>query len=194
MTQGGAAQSPGAKALTYAEQNLGVHTVYAEALEAEEKLRASRENLRDLKRWKADEEEQYNTAELAFYSDTRAKLTEMSQAQFDKHIKVAINQHPELRDLRGKLAHRQYQIETAEYDIAVFRTTIEIRVARLHELGGYLGDLAEIKRAETVRLHPPAVAVQSPTTEDWPPASAVAGAAKPAEPATPTTSAATPSS
>jgi hypothetical protein len=183
------AQRGQSKALTYAEQTLGVHAVFEAVQKHMEHLEEARHHLREYRRYKTDEEEQYTDAELNFYAQERARLADMSQAQFDKHIKVAINQEPELRRLRGGLAKRTQQIETAETDISIFRTRVEVGIARMNELGGYLAYLAAIKEAETAQKHPPATAVQSPTVEDWPPASAVAGtqAATPATPTTPAT-------
>jgi hypothetical protein len=178
MTQGG--QAAGSKALAYAEQTLGVHAVFEGVQSAMEQLEQARHILTEYRRYKADEEEKYADAELAFYSDTRATLAEMSQAQFDKHIKVAINQEPELRRLRGVLASRARQIEQAETDVSIFRTRVEVGIARMTELGGYLEYLAAVKRAETVSKYPSVA-----PAEDWPPASAVAGATTPATPTTP---------
>jgi hypothetical protein len=173
----------GRQALTYAEQNLGVHKVYEEAQRAQSELTELRNKLVTMRHEKRVAELAYADAELDYYSEVRAELADMSQAQFDKHIKVAINKHPELRAQRGRLAELAGSIDSGEAYVAHLKGDLEVALARMTELGGYFAYLAAVKEAETARLHPP----RNPAVdgEDWPPASAVAGATP--TPATPTT-------
>jgi DNA-binding transcriptional ArsR family regulator len=143
----------GARALQYAEQTLGVHTVHKEAGEWAERLDKARARLMDLRGQQRDEEANYTDLELNTIAEARAQLSDMSQAAFDRHIKIALNNDETLREERAKLAARARQIDSAEYEVSVARTRVEILLARMHELGGYFGYLAAIKNAETAEKY-----------------------------------------
>jgi hypothetical protein len=175
----------GRQALEYAEQQVGVHKVWEEAQVHAAYLSELRTQLAHMRHAKAVHEDAYQTAEYEFITDTRAQLAEMSQTAFDKAIKAAVHKEPSLRSMRADLARESLNIELTEANVARARVDIEIATARLTELGGYFAYLAAIKEAETRMKYPPATAVQIPSVEDWPPASAVAGTATPTTPATP---------
>lgn len=137
--------SPAAKALAYAENELKVHTVYQEALEARGKLDKTLTDLGEVRDKKRDVEARLSDAELEIASDERGKHPDMSQAQMDKHLKVALHNSTEVRELREQLIQVVNDADGLEFDKAMHETDIKIAVARLTELGGYLNYLAAIK-------------------------------------------------
>ena len=153
----------GRQALEYAERHLGVHKVYEEAQVHAAKLAELRGQLATQRAEKATAEDEYQTAEYAFITDQRTQLAEMSQTAFDKAIKAAVHNEPNLRALRGALAQRSANIDQTEARVAQVRVDVEISLARMTELGGYFEYLAAIKRAETAEKY---------LEKDWPSATA----------------------
>lgn len=152
----------GRRAIDYAENSLGVHTVYEEAKRLVHDIDTARGNLALKRRGKAYAEEVYTDAELAFVADMRVDNPDLSQTAFDKFIKGKIHLQPHLRKQRAELADLNYEIEVVEREIKRLQNLLEIATARMGELGGYLHYLAEIKAAETA----------STGQDNWPPASA----------------------
>jgi len=153
----------GAKALQYAEANLGVHKVYEEAQIAAARLAEAREAVVKARHEKGFAEREYTDAEYEFVTAQRSQLGEMSQTAFDKAIKVAINKEPRLRAMRGDLAQRSTSLEYLEASVSRLRVDVEIATSRMTELGGYLAYLAAIKSAETAAKY---------QQQSWPPPTA----------------------
>lgn len=140
-----------AKALGYAENVLGVHSVYTGAVEARDKLdvlTSELSTLHDRKRMLTD---RMTDREMEIASDERGKHPDMSQASMDKHMKVAVNSDPAVRALRDELRSVNDDIDGLEYDVRMVEHDIKIAVARMTELGGYLNYLAAVKQATTPR-------------------------------------------
>lgn len=135
----------GVKALRYAEENLGVHSVYEGAIEARDRLDGILTDLAGLRDKKRDLEYRLQDLELEVASDERGKHADMSQAAMDKHLKVVLHNNTDVRELREQLSKTVSDIEGLEFDRSIAETDIKIAVSRLHELGGYLEYLAAIK-------------------------------------------------
>jgi hypothetical protein len=86
----------------------------------------------------------------------------MSQAAFDRHIKVAVSKEPNLRAMRARLAELSNNLDTMEAHVSHARVDLEVATARMSELGGYFAYLAAIKSAETARMN----------SDNWPSATA----------------------
>jgi hypothetical protein len=131
--------------MRYAEDNLGVHTVYNEVVtrrnELDEVLSLLSET-RDKKRALALSLED---KEMAVAADEWAKHPDMAVTRMEKHIKVAFSNDGEIREMREGLAKLSGEIEGLEFDRDMCETDIRIACARLQELGGYLQYLAVIK-------------------------------------------------
>lgn len=142
--------TPARKALDYAEQVLGVHSVF-------EEVQLNRTNLdgllgdldkaHDTKRalQAAIEDRTYE-----LLSAERGKHHDMSATALDQHMKVVRNRDEAMREYRSKLDAVTGEIQGLEYDAEMLRLQIKILVARMEELGGYLHYLAAIKQAETL--------------------------------------------
>jgi hypothetical protein len=77
------------KALTYAEEQLGVHSVYDEARENYVKLDNLMTDLGNARDKKRTLERDIQDREFEIMSDERSKHPEMSAASMDKHLKLA---------------------------------------------------------------------------------------------------------
>lgn len=147
----------GSKAIGYAENDLGVHTAYEEALKLASEASDLRQHIATMRRMKVAFETAYLDKEYEFTSDLRGKNAHMSQTAFDKFVKVEVHRDPELRSIRAKLAEEATKIERCEADLATLKLRCDIAVARLNELGGYLAYLASVKAASASK------------GQDWPP-------------------------
>src|SRR5574338_288003 len=95
--------SAGAKALQYAEQHLGVHTVYENAIEARNRLDGILTELAEKRDQKSDVEFRLQDLELEIASDERGKHADLSQAAMDRHLKVVLHNNTDVRELREQL-------------------------------------------------------------------------------------------
>jgi hypothetical protein len=159
----------GDKGLAYAEQHLGVHSVHDEAHTLTNEAAVLRQKIVTLKHAKADAEALYLDAEYDFISDLRGANKDMSQTAFHALSKTEVHRDANLRSIRATLASSAAEIERAEADLSTLKLRIEIAVARMHELGGYLGYLASLKNAETLAKHGEAMTKAMDRVESWPP-------------------------
>jgi hypothetical protein len=142
------------KALAYAEDALGVHQIYQQAIEFRNfldktltELATARDNRRDI-------EARLSDAEMEVVIEERGKHPDMAVTRWEKHIKEAFQQNEAVRDLREQLTKIVGDIEGLDYDRSMAETDIKIAVSRMTELGGYLQYLAAVKTAETMRAAP----------------------------------------
>lgn len=139
------------KALTYAETELGVNSVYLEVLSVRNKLDSTLTELSTARDKKRDLDERLQDREMEIRAEERARHTEMSAAAMDKHVKVALHNDDSVREYREQIQSTVSDIEGLEFDKSMHDTDIKIAVARLQELGGYLNYLAAIKQAALIK-------------------------------------------
>lgn len=147
--------SPGLKALKYAEEQLGVHSVYAAALAARESLDATLTSLSEARDKKRLLESQLQDAEMEVASEEHGKHPEMSATAMREHLKVALSNSGTVRELRESLSESVGDIDGLEADRKMSEIDISIASSRLQELGGYFQYLAAIKLAQTTRAEKP---------------------------------------
>lgn len=147
----------GRDALKYAEDTLGVHSTHKAAEVASLEAERLRRNLALERRVKADMEERYRDAELEFLSNERGEHSDLSQTAWEKLAKELVHKDPALRKARAQLADKSLELEASEAAVRKAQTDVDIAVARLHELGGYLAYLAAIKQASLLPVTWPGV-------------------------------------
>jgi hypothetical protein len=136
-----------AKALAYAEGELGVHKVYEDAQAAYASLEETITTL-------AKERDEKRRLEFAL-ADREQEIIQqawidnpdMSQTRMDKHVKTLIHADTGWKELRTALSAATFRVDTLEGDQRLCEHDIKIAVSRMGELGGYLHYLAEVKRA-----------------------------------------------
>lgn len=133
------------KGLEYAEQNLGVHSVYEAVKTDRDELDKIFSDLSTKKDSKREVESLISDRELEITSDERGKHPDMSQAEMGRHLKLAFGQDDSLKTLHKQIRELTNDIEGLEYDRSIKEVDIKIGVARLSELGGYLVYLAALK-------------------------------------------------
>lgn len=137
------------KALTYAEDTLGVHTVYEGALTRRNDLDGVLTALAEVRDNRRDIELKITDREMEVTITERSKHPDMAVTRWDKHIKESFRDDDELRALREQQFKVQGDIEGLEFDKQICETDIKIAMSRMNELGGYLHYLAEVKAAST---------------------------------------------
>lgn len=135
------------KALRYAEDTLGVHTTHAAAIESRDKLDSLHNDLLQCKNKRRFLESYLQDREMELLEEQRGANPDMSQAAFERHMKVVLSNDGDVRETRDELATLAGEIDDLQYKIEIIHLDIKIAVARLQELGGYFEFLAVIKQA-----------------------------------------------
>jgi hypothetical protein len=137
------------RGLLYAEQELGVHSVYAAVLVKRNELDECLTRLSDKRDERRLVESLIDERHTEITSDEFGKHPEMTVSGMDRHLKLAFGLDKDLKDLRTRLREVTNEIEGTEYDRSIIDADIKIGLARLQELGGYLQYLAAIKAAKS---------------------------------------------
>jgi len=135
-----------AKAISYAEVNLGVHTVFyqAERLSGELQDLNSQLTLEQKNRRLISESILDREADLL--GELRGIHSELSATALDGRFKIEKRKDPELQKLRSDLAGAQWTVDWYENEIRSKESAQRVFVARMHQLGGYLTFLAAAKQ------------------------------------------------
>ena len=136
------------KAVTYAENKLGVHQVLQNAVDAQHELDGIFNDLDRLHENKRACADKVQDREVAVYVEERTKHTEMSATALDAHVKNVRREDKDLVKLREETNNNLNSIQGLEYDAEIQRNTIKMSCARMEQLGGYLNYLAAIKNAD----------------------------------------------
>jgi hypothetical protein len=136
------------KALHYAEQELGVHTVYAEAIQARDELEKALDGLIGARLKKRAYESQLADREMELIAEARGKHPDMPVTRMDAHMKEVKHTDSKCRDLRDEISGCSSAIDAYETTKSIAEANIKIAAARLQELGGYFEYLAAIKQQQ----------------------------------------------
>lgn len=123
------------KRVEFAEKH-GGDLSYEASVDHLSKMEAAQEVVLETARRRRALDLEIEDIELRLVSEERALQPELSQAAFERHMKVVLNQDTNLRTLREQRAHVQNEHERAEAVVELARTTIRVQTARLEELGG----------------------------------------------------------
>lgn len=141
-----------AKALKYAEENLGVHKVWENVqtyLQDLDSLLADLDKAQDRKR---QLNEDYADREVELVHEMRTAHVSMTDTRFKSEWKGWERTDKVLGTIRVELNKVLSEIQGLEYDADLLKLRIKSSTARLEELGGYLHYLAAVKnQAETVK-------------------------------------------
>ena len=135
-------------AVEYAEQKLGVHAVYEEAIKLQEQLDDMATHLDKAQDTIREVSGKILDRETDVYLEERSRHAEQSATWLKEHVKHTERKDPELIRLRAELEAAQSNKSGLEYDWEVLKSQLRILEARMHELGGYLHFLAVAKQAE----------------------------------------------
>lgn len=140
-----------AKALTYAESELGVHKVWENVqtyLQDLDELLAELDKAHDRKR---QLNEDYADREVELVHEMRTAHVSMTDTRFKSEWKGWERTDKELSAIRTELNKVLSEIQGLEYDEDLLKLRIRSSSARLEELGGYLHYLAAVKAAAIVK-------------------------------------------
>lgn len=139
----------GSQGIAYAEQQLGVHSVYSDARLARANLQAAIDEIYKARFKKREAEVQLTDREMEVAAEAWAAHPDFSAAKMDQHLKVAKHNDPKCRELREVIFDATSRIEAQDTSRVMYENDLKIAVSRLQELGGYLHYLAAIKQAHT---------------------------------------------
>ena len=133
------------KALSYAENTLGVHTVYEELtgnIEQLDVVLADLDKAQDRRRGITDK---MADREVELTNEMRGVHPNMSDTRFKSEWKGWERTDEVLSALRRDLLEVQGEIQGIEFDVEILRHRIKAGCARVEQLGGYLHYLAAVK-------------------------------------------------
>lgn len=139
----------GHAALTYAEQNLGVHRAHEQAIEARDRLDTILDELSKARDRKRVLEYARDDREQEVLADEWLKHPDMAVTKMPSHFKTALHKDAGWREIRTTLAAVLSEVDGLECDQKIAEADIRIAASRLVELGGYLQYLAAVKTAES---------------------------------------------
>lgn len=148
------------KAIRFAEDELGVHTVFNESVALEEKLQKLIEE-------RTNEEIIVRAREARIEGrmvEIREKVREdsdssISATAYESKVKDACASDKALREFKEALGENKDHLIQLEGEIRGYELMHRSRIARMHELGGYLHYLAASRNASTAART---------TVNDWP--------------------------
>lgn len=138
----------------YAETQLGVHTVYAEAQSEYAAYVAAADRLEDAEqaiRHTAAMHDDRQAVLVAEHGPATAALT--TQAARKAHMQSVFDADPEIKDLEDRLSTLNADKRLAQRDMSVNKMGLELRIARMQELGGLLQFYAVAKAAQPEVRH-----------------------------------------
>ena len=138
-----------AKAIVYAEDELGVHEVFKEVVEELNALEVTLQELDKAQALRRELDEKYADREVELVHEMRGIHPSMTDTRFKSEWRGWERSDVKLRDIRIELMKVKGDISTLEVKVEVSRSIIKAGCARMEQLGGYLNYLAAVKnRAE----------------------------------------------
>lgn len=135
------------KAIKYAEETLGVHHVYHQAMQCKGDLEQCLDKLAEARSAKRDLEFRLQDKEMLLAVEERAKHPDMAVTRMEAHLKEVKSNDDDVREYRELIMGQTSLIEALEHDKLLYENEIRISVARLTELGGYLNYLAAVRQS-----------------------------------------------
>ena len=135
-------------ALDYAENTLGVHKVFEEALAFEKELDEITTALDKAQDARRDLDAQIEDREMNLLIEERGKHPDHSQAAFDRHLKEVYFKDDTLKRLKMSRDAKSGEVNGLQLDHDFIKQRMRVRAARMEELGGYFSFLAVTKQAE----------------------------------------------
>ena len=135
----------------YAEDDLGVHAVYADAREAQEALDAALDKYSQCASVIRSVHDSIDQRKFELASQIRAEKHDISQNALDRALKESERSDEQLIALRSQLLEKQDEQEVAHAVIEKNKYRLRVLSARMTELGGMLAYLASAKNAATAQ-------------------------------------------
>ena len=135
--------------VTYAEETLGVHKIYDEALAIQSELDTLMTDLDKVHDKRRDTELRLTDREMEIFFDERSTHTEMSATALDQHVKLVRHKDEDHQLLRSQLNALRGEVGGLEIDVDFAKARLRTVQVRMEQLGGYLNFLAAAKNAQT---------------------------------------------
>lgn len=130
----------------YAEQTLKVHEVHETAVDALKRLEQGLQDRLKCQVYIRQCKSTITDREMVVANDVRAADPEASLAAFERSLKIAVHDDPELKKLRNLLDAAHNDLDMAEATVEAMKATARVQSSRMVELGGLLEFYAVTKR------------------------------------------------
>jgi hypothetical protein len=137
-------------ALAYAENELGVHSVWNDAQEASLAMDEVLVDLDKAQDRRKELDQLIENREMDLLISERGKHPDHSEAAFNRHLKEVHYKDAELQNLKVLRNSAAGEASGLELDVQYAKARISILAARMTELGGYLHYLGAVKEAESM--------------------------------------------
>jgi hypothetical protein len=144
-----------AKAIQYAEGNLGVHQVFERVEQQLGDLDSTLVELDKAQDRKRDLNENYADREVELIEEMRTVHVSYSDTRFNAEMKNWKRQDSRLMQINAEVNKVLSEIQGLEYDADLLKLRIRAGSARMEELGGYLHYLAAVKQAAQTQADNP---------------------------------------
>lgn len=139
------------KAIRYAEDDLGVHLIYTEAVNAEQEIREHVLQKADyevaIRHHEQELDERIYELRQQLHEETGDKP--LSATAFESTVKDMIGSDEKVKALKAKIIDEKDLLSYVEANLRDKELTHRSRVSRMTEIGGYLHYLAAAKNANT---------------------------------------------
>jgi hypothetical protein len=135
----------------YAEQTLGVHTVYEEAQKRLDLHGQLTGQIAALNAAIRADKDNLAARESTLVAEHGAHTAGMSKTAAKEYMKAIIESDPEVERIRDRLAEHESDRAVMDADLRHHAAGLQMLTARMHELGGLLEFYAAAKR--TTQVH-----------------------------------------
>ena len=135
-------------AIDYAETVVGVHTVWQEAQQCQERLDTATNTAVGAQAKRRFLDEQIENREMDLLIEERGKHPDHTEAAFTRHLKVVQHSDEELKRLKAERSAVAMAAIGADSAVDHERAVLRMLSARMEQQGGYFAYLAACKNAE----------------------------------------------
>lgn len=135
--------------IEYAEQTLGVHSVFQEAHDLVSKIDEVRKAIAAGRKNKRIYEADLVDREFELLSAAKAGDPSASQAAIERAVKSLVHTDRDARQIRQHQADLSASLDDLDAQLHTLERDLQVKVARMNELGGYFAYLAALKNAQT---------------------------------------------
>lgn len=137
------------RAVIYAEDTLGINSIYDECIALEEDLAPFLERQAQLRSSIREVTDRIEEREMELVEKIRVDDPDMSMAKLDRELKRTMFDDEKYVQRKQQLRELKEELDNAEVEIRTRELSLRTRVTRMQELGAYMVYLGSVKNAVT---------------------------------------------
>lgn len=137
------------RAVIYAEDTLGINSVYEDCISLEEDLAPKHTRQAQLRASIREVTDRIEEREMELVEKVRADNPTISMAQLDRDLKLAMHNDEAYVQRKQQLREFKEELDEVENEIREIEIKLRTRTTRMQELGAYMAYLASVKNAVT---------------------------------------------